>query len=354
MASGQGAPARPIGVARGNGLRLVSVALMVVTVAIGAYATGSRQDANTITLYSGRGESLVAPLIEEFERETGFTVAVRYGGTAELAVLLQEEGTRSPADLFWAQDAGALGAVANGGLFRQLPDDVFAGVPTIYRGGRGMWIATSGRARVLAYSPSSLSDDQFPGSVFDLTDPAFRGRVGWAPTNGSFQSFVTAMRVEHGDDATERWVREMIANDVQAYRSNTAIVEAIAAGEIAMGITNNYYLLRFQVSDPDFPVVQRFFESGDTGNLVNVAGIGILATSANAANAERFVRFLLDEYAQQYFTSEVYEYPITDTVDQNPRLESFARLLDVSPQIELDLLEDLDGTLSLLRRAGAL
>ncbi|TVQ25584.1 MAG: iron ABC transporter substrate-binding protein [Spirochaetaceae bacterium] len=353
MASCKGLLARPVGAVRGHRLGAIALAL-TVAITGGLYAAGTRQDANTITLYSGRGESLVAPLIEEFQRETGITVAVRYGGTAELAVLLQEEGARSPADLFWAQDAGALGAVANGGLLRGLPDDVFAGVPTIYRGGRGLWIATSGRARVLAYSPTAVTNDGFPTSVFDLTDPQYRGRVGWAPTNGSFQSFITAMRVEHGDDSTQRWVEAMIANDVQSYRSNTAIVEAIAAGEVAFGITNNYYLLRFQASDPDFPVAQRFFAPGDTGNLVNVAGVGVIAGSANTENAERFVRFLLDRSAQQYFTSEVYEYPITDAVAQNPRLESFARLLEVSPQIELDRLEDLEGTLALLRRAGAL
>lgn len=318
------------------------------------FSMGSREETNEITLYSGRGESLVAPLIEQFESETGISVRVRYGGTSELAVLLQEEGTRSPADIFWAQDAGALGAVARQGLFRELPRDIAGSVPGIYRNTTGEWVATSGRARVLAYHPARMEGRPFPESVFDLVRPEYRGIVAWAPTNGSFQSFVTALRVTHGDEATLQWLEEMIANDVQSYRNNTAIVEALGAQEVALGITNNYYLLRFLENDPAFPVRQRFFREGDTGNLVNVAGAGILQSARNAAGAERFLRWLLNERSQQFFTSHVYEYPVIEGVERNPQLETLDRLLQVSPQLDLDALEDLEGTLTLLRRAGAL
>lgn len=308
----------------------------------------------TITLYAGRGEGLVQPLIEQFEEETGISVRVRYGGTAELAVLIQEEGSRSPADLFWGQDGGALGALAVADLLRDLPQDIFAGVPDIYRSQRNNWVATSGRARVLAYDPRVVSSGDLPGSIFDLTDPRFRGRVAWAPTNGSFQAFVTAMRYVHGEDRTLAWLQGMLANDVQPYRNNTAIVEAIGAGEIAMGITNNYYLLRFLAADPAFPVRQTFFDAEDIGNLVNVAGAGILRTAPNPTGAERFVRFLLEQEAQRFFTREIYEYPVRDSVDMNPELVPYSELLRLSPAVDLDVLEDLEGTLTMLRRAGAL
>ncbi len=310
--------------------------------------------AQSLTIYSGRGEALVQPLVEQFTAETGTEVSIRYGGTAELAVLILEEGRASPADVYWGQDAGALGALSQAGRLMQLPTDLTAGLPGIYTSRGGLWIATSGRARVLAYSPERVDLDRWPASIFDLAGAAYAGRVGWAPTNGSFQANVTAMRMVHGEDATETWLRDMLANDVQAYRNNTTLVEAIAAGEIDFALTNNYYLLRFLVNDPGFPVAQAFFDDGDIGNLVNVAGAGIVDTSRNLEAAQRFLAYLLETDSQSYFTDEVYEYPVVPGVTPNERLVSYAALLGASPDVDLDVLEDLEGTLELLREVGLL
>ncbi|AXY43768.1 iron ABC transporter substrate-binding protein [Halomonas sp. JS92-SW72] len=310
--------------------------------------------AASLTLYSGRGESMVEPIISQFEKNTGISVNVRYGDTAQLAVLVQEEGRRSPADLYWGQDAGAMGELSKAGLLAELPADIYEGLPTIYTSESGNWVAASGRARVVAYSPERTSEDELPESVFDLVDERYEGRVGWAPTNGSFQSFVTAMRVEHGDERTLAWLKGMKANGAVTFSNNTTQVQGIADGEIDFGLVNNYYLPRFVASDADFPVEQAFFADGDIGNLVNVAGIAVLESSSNQEAAVEFVRFLLSPAAQQYFTGNVYEYPVTRDVIQNPVLEDFDRLLEVSPQIDLDDLSDLEGTLRLLRDAGLL
>ncbi|PWV72376.1 iron ABC transporter substrate-binding protein [Halomonas sp. A11-A] len=310
--------------------------------------------AASLTLYSGRGESMVEPIISQFEKNTGISVNVRYGDTAQLAVLVQEEGSRSPADLYWGQDAGAMGELSKAGLLAELPADIYEGLPTIYTSKSGNWVAASGRARVVAYSPERTSEDELPESVFDLVDERYEGRVGWAPTNGSFQSFVTAMRVEHGDERTLAWLEGMKANGAVTFSNNTTQVQGIADGEIDFGLVNSYYLPRFLASDADFPVKQTFFADGDIGNLVNVAGIAVLESSSNQEAAVEFVRFLLSPAAQQYFTGNVYEYPVTRDVIQNPVLEDFERLLEVSPQIDLDDLSDLEGTLRLLRDAGLL
>lgn len=307
-----------------------------------------------LTLYSGRGESMVEPIIAQFEKNTGISVAVRYGDTAQLAVLLQEEGSRSPADLYWGQDAGALGELSKAGLLAELPADIYEGLPTIYTSESGNWVAASGRARVFAYSPERVSEEEFPESVFELVDERFEGRVGWAPTNGSFQSFITAMRLEHGDERTLEWLEGMKDNGAVTFRNNSTQVQGIADGEVDFALVNNYYLPRFLASDTDFPVEQAFFTDGDIGNLVNVAGIAVLESSDDREAAVEFVRFLLSPAAQQYFTGNVYEYPVTRDVIQNPVLEDFDRLLEVSPQIDLDDLDDLEGTLRLLRDAGLL
>lgn len=324
-------------------------AAMAVTMAFAGTAA-----AQEITLYSGRGEPLVAPIIKAFERETGIRVKVRYGGTSELAVLLQEEGDRTPADLFWAQDGGALGATATAGLFAVLPETLYGDLPEIYTSRTGLWVATSGRARVLAYSPERAKAEEMPRSVFELTEERYRGRVAWAPTNGSFQSFVTAMRVEHGEERTREWLEAMRANGAKAYRNNSAQVQAVADGEVDFALTNNYYLLRFKARDSKFPVAQSFFEDGDIGNLVNVAGIGVLAASERQDDARRFVEFLLSSQAQQFFTSDVYEYPVRMAVIENPNLDDLETVLAASPRVDLDALRDLEGTLALLRRVELL
>lgn len=310
--------------------------------------------AQTLTLYSGRGEALVQPLIDRFTAETGIWVAVRYGGTAELAVLILEEGRASPADLFWGQDAGALGALAARGRFTALASDITANLPSIYTSRASLWVATSGRARLLAYSPERTAATPWPASILDLSDPIYRGRVAWAPTNGSFQAFVTAMRKVHGEGETEAWLRAMIANNVQSYRNNTTMIEAIAAGEVDYALNNHYYLLRFLANDPHYPVAQGFFADGDIGNLVNVAGAGIINTSRNTELARQFLAFLLADEAQAYFTDDVYEYPVIPTVAPSAALGSAEALLAASPDVDLDVLEDLEGTLELLRAVGLL
>lgn len=308
--------------------------------------------ATELTIYSGRGESFVRPIVQQFERDTGISVAVRYGDTAALAVLLQEEGNRTPADLYWGQDAGAMGALARSGLLATLPESVYDNLPEIYTSRTGEWVATSGRARVLAYSPERSPEAEHPESVFDLVNETYRGRVSVAPTNGSFQAFVTAMRVEHGEERTLEWLRGLRDNAAQVYRNNTTQVIAIAEGEVDYAMVNNYYLPRFTGDNPDYPVRQKFFRSGDIGNMVNVAGIARLAASANDDAAVQFIEYLLSQPAQQYFTSVVNEYPVRADVISNPDLTDLSTVLDNAPVIDLDDLADLDGTLDLLREAG--
>ncbi|WP_416885245.1 iron ABC transporter substrate-binding protein [Marinospirillum sp.] len=329
-------------------LKKLSVPLVLMTSMLLAPVVS----AATLTLYSGRGESMVRPILETFERETGISVNVRYGGTAQLAVLLQEEGRRSPADVYWGQDAGAMGAVSKAGLLAELPADIYKDLPGIYKSVQGNWVATSGRARLFIYSPDRTQADEHPQSVFDLTDERFRGRVGWAPTNGSFQSFITAMRVQYGDDKTLQWLEGMKANGAKTFRNNTTQLEGIADGDIDYGLVNNYYLPRFTRTDANFPVAQAFFVDGDIGNLMNVAGVAVVKASRNQEAAQQLVRFLISAEAQEYFAHQTNEYPVIEGISQNELVEPYEQALQASPQIDLDQLDDLEGTLRLLRRAG--
>lgn len=317
-----------------------------------ALAYAGPASAQTLTLYSGRGESLVAPLIEMYESQSGVDVEVRYGGTAELAVLLQEEGSASPADVFWAQDPGALGAV--GSMFEPLPEEITAKVPEALRDDEGRWVGASGRSRLFVYSPERVSEEELPESILDLTGETYKGRVGWAPTNGSFQAHLTAMREEIGEDETKAWLEGMIANDVQVYSNNSAQVQAVADGEIDFGLVNHYYLLRAKDADPQFPAAQSLFAKGDIGNLLMVAGVGVLQSSDQKDLANDFVAFLLSEEAQNFLSRDNHEYAVVEGTGAGGQEPSFEEVLDASPDIDLNDLGDLEGTLDLLREVGLL
>lgn len=327
--------------------------LAALTMLAAVAATACGDDGEQLIVYSGRSANLIGPLFDQFEEETGIEVEGRYASTTEMATTLLEEGSNSPADLFVAQDTGGLGAVQKAGLFAPLPQSLLDMVDARWRSDDGGWIGLSGRARVLVYNVESLTPEDLPTSVFDLTEPEWEGRVGWAPTNASFQAFVTGMRVQHGDDVTRDWLEAMIANGVQSYENNVQTVEAAAAGEIDVGLVNHYYLHQFLAERGEsYGARNHYLEAGDAGSLVGVAGAGILASSENKEAAQRLLEFLLSDEAQQYFADETYEYPVVDSVEANADLPGLGEIQP--PDIDLDDLDDLEGTLAMLREVGAL
>lgn len=318
-----------------------------------ATATATEKPSGSITVYSGRGESLVKPLFEQFTQNTGIQVKVKYGDTAELAALIAEEGSKSPADVFFAQDAGALGALKATGAFEELPASITNLVPVTYRADDNSWVGVSGRARVIVYNPDLVPAGSLPGSVKDLTGADWKGKVGWAPTNASFQAFVTGLRQLEGEDGAKTWLEGMLRNDVKNYKDNKAIVAAVAAGEIQLGLVNHYYLYGFLKDQGEgFKARNHYTAAGDPGSLVNLAGAGILKDAPNKPAARAFVQYLLGEPAQKYFSEQTFEYPLADGVAADSRLKPLAELQP--PDLDLSDLQDLQGTLSLLRSTGVL
>ena len=313
-------------------------------------AIGMKADDGRLVVYCGRGEELIRPLIERFEQETGIDVSIRYAGTSELAATLMEEGANSPADVFFAQDAGALGALHRHNALTPLPADLLERVPARFRSPDGTWVGVSGRARVLVYNPERIAETNLPPTLDALTDPSWKGRIGWAPENASFQSFVTALRIQRGDAATLAWLKGIQANKPRPFAKNSAIVAAVAAGEIDAGLVNHYYLYGARRTNPDISARNHYFPEPGAGSLVNVAGVGILKTSRHRAEAERFIRYLLDHRAQTYFANETAEYPLIAEVSLPADLKPLETI--ATPDLDLNRLEDLEGTLSLIRQAG--
>ena len=352
--------ARPL--ARTAGL-LTTSALALGLAACGSGETGGTTGAeetagtgggdNSLTVYSGRDEALVQQLIDRFSEETGIEVEVRYGGTAEMAAQLLEEGENSPADVFLAQDAGALAAVSGEGLLTELPAETTEQVPETYRAEDGTWVGVTGRSRVLVYNEEAVPEAELPASVFDLTEPEWEGRVGIAPTNASFQAFVTAMRVEHGDERTRQWLDDLAANDPQIREKNGMIVSDVNEGVIDTGLVNHYYLYELAQEEgtpaEDLAASLHFFPDGDTGALVNVSGVG-LVNEQEDADGQAFVDHLLSQQGQEYFRDETHEYPMVESVDPPEGLPALDTL--EVPEVDLNDLEDLQTTVTMISEAG--
>ena len=318
----------------------------------GASDAPSASVGGSLVIYSGRSEELVQPLIDQFEEASGVTVEVNYAGTTDLAATLLEEGEASPADVFFSQDGGALGALAAEGLLAELPQETLDQVDERFRSPDGQWVGVSGRARVLAYNTEAVSEDELPQSILELADPAWSGRIGWAPTNASLQTFVTALRVLEGEEAARAWLEGVQANQPRVYEGNSQALEGLIAGEVDVAPINHYYLLAARAERGELPAENWFFPGGDPGSLVNVAGAAILNTSTNPTAAQAFVDFLLSEEGQTYFRDETHEYPLIEGVDAE---EGLPPLADIeSPDVDLSDLADLQGTLELMQEVGVL
>ncbi len=309
--------------------------------------------AGPLVVYSGRNEEFAGPVFERFSEETGIELEVRYAGSPELAATLQEEGEASPADVFFAQDAGAIGVVAD--QLAALPEDVLGLVSDSHRADDGTWVGVTGRVRTAVYRTGDDGTGELPDSIYDLTDPAWEGRVGIAPGNASFQAHVSAMRLVDGDERVSQWLEGLRDNGVRTYEKNGLIVDATRQGEIDLGLVNHYYLFEKLSEDPEAPIATHFFAAGDSGTFTNVSAVGILATSTRPEQALALVEFLLGEAQALFAAGDEKEYPLVpgtpwERPDTLPALEELDGL-DVTLN---DLDTALAGTVEILRASGLL
>jgi len=326
-----------------------TAAFALATLGLGACGGGG---GDRLTVYSGRTPNLIQPILDRFSEETGIAVDVLPGNSADLALQIETEGDKSPADVFISQSPGATGYLAGIGRLAKLPGAVLKDVPADFRDADGEWVGLSGRVRVLVYNTDDVNPSDLPDSVLDLTGEEYRGAVGVAPTNGSFQDFVTGMRELIGDDETLTWLEDMVANDVHTYQDNNAILQAVQRGEIPLGLVNHYYNERAKSEDPGTPTQNHLFAAGDPGSMILVTAATVLDTSDHAEDATRLVKFLLSDEAQEYFASETLEYPLAQGVEPAvadlPALDAIA-----APHIDLSSLGGgLQRTREMIRDSG--
>ena len=332
---------------------LFAVALALFATILTGCSSSDEQatDVTEITVYSGRSEEFIAPFFAQWEAQSGITLNVRYGDSAELAAQILEEGSNSPADLFLSQYAGSLGAVAEAGLFTQLSDEIASAIPATYVAANRNWVGITGRARVFAYAPDRVK--VLPQSVTDLTNSEYKNQIGIAPTNASFQAFLTALIENRGADFAKNWLKALQANGVKIYAKNSAIVEAIDKGEISIGLVNHYYI--WEVSEGlgrAINVKNGFFAPGDLGNLINVSGAGVLASSKKYAAAEDLINFLTSAASQSKFVKDTHEYSLISGATAPAGVPALDQI--GAPAVDLATLKNIKATQDLLIEVGLL
>ena len=335
-------------IARPHARALVAGIALVLTATL--TSCGSSAD---LTIYSGRNAQLVDPLLTQLEQALGVDVEVRYGDTAELAAQLLEEGDSTEADVFFSQDAGALGALDQAKRLRPLPAPVLDAAPAAFRAADGSWVATSARSRVVFYDPRVVPEAELPNTLDEVIDPKWKGRIGYPPTNPSWQAFVTGIRVARGEDYARRWLTAFAANDPVRFGNNIQTLDGVDSGQIALGLSNHYYWYE-RVKEKGLDAVTarvHYVPGGDPLGLVNVAGAGVLATTDEPELAQRAVEFLVSAQAQQYFADVTAEYPvragITSTAHDLPALATLQ-----PPDIDLSELDSLQQTQAMLQETG--
>ena len=305
---------------------LAAVAAVLVSTAGGSKSTSKA----TLTLYSGQHPQTVNAIVSAFEKATGISVAVRQDDEGVLASQIMQEGSHSPADVFMTENSPALEALGTRGLLARVGPAALAKTSARYSSSRKDWEGVSARISTIVYNTANLKKSELPRSVMDLAQPKWKGKLALAPTETDFQPIVTAVAARYGQARAEKWLQGIRSNaSGHIYPDNESLVSQVNSGQVQLGVINNYYWyrLRDEVGASKVHSAAALFAPGDAGYVIDVAGAGALKSSKHAAEAQKFLAFLVGPVAQKIIASdESYEYPLGSGVKTTKDLIPFATL----------------------------
>lgn len=327
------------------------VALLCLSIACPPPASA----ADKLVVYSGRAERLIKPVLDAFTAKTGIQVELLSSGTTELVNRLKAEGDRTPADVLVTNDAGSLELARAAGLLRPLAmREIEQAIPPQYRAADNSWIGLSGRFWVIVYNTTMVKPDQVK-SLLDLADPTWKDKIA-IPNAGSeyLQAGVSVVRASVGDERAKKFLEGLRDNaGTQVYQKSSQIVEAVAKGQVALGIVNHYYVYRHLAAQPHAPiaVLMPDQQDGGMGAIMNVAGIGVIKHTARVESAKRLVEFLVAQAGQKLFAELDKEYPLHPDVKADPAL--IERTSFRAAMVPLTKLAELrEPTLTLIEQVG--
>lgn len=331
----------------------VLVAAVIALAACGAETGkkgGSAKGASEIVVYSGRKEKYIKPVVKKFEEKTGIKVKLLAGDSSQLANQLVEEKNNPRADIFVSNDAGTLGFLAKKGMLNKYKSKATERVRDDLKDRNGLWVGASARARVIMYNTKLVKESEAPKKLMDLTNPKWKGKFGFAnSTNESMTGHVSALRIVKGDTFTKKWLQGMKDNDPVVNKSHDPIRDAVADGELSVGLINHYYYAKKKAEGK--PVAAIYPDQDDFGTFINVAGLALIKGAKNPKGAKEFIDFCLSDETQKLFAGVNKEMPVVDTVETDEEakpLDEFKR-----PDVKLDELgKELDKTLLMMEGLG--
>ncbi|MFN5058627.1 MAG: extracellular solute-binding protein [Chloroflexota bacterium] len=268
----------------------------------------------SLVIYSGRSEALITPIIDAFKAKyPAITVELKSGKNNELAAAILEEKANPQADVFISTDMLTHINLSKEGVLRAAPIAGTEGIAPELKAADGTWTSITSRARVIMYNTTLVTPEEAPKSIFDLTDPKWKGKIAATnTTSGAMQAHVAALKKEIGDEKTQAWLDGLVANEVTFFGGHTDIRKAVGAGEFAIGLVNHYYyeLQKREATDNQVGVVYPDQGEGQLGVMMNTTAIGQIEGSKNPDNAKLFAEFLFTTETQTLFAQLNYEYPV--------------------------------------------
>lgn len=306
-----------------------------------------------LVIYSGRSEALIQPVLDAFKAKyPQVEILLKAGSNSELANALLEEAANPVADIFITTELFTVQSLATQGVFQSyLPADADQ-LPAEFIGQDQTWIGLTRRARVIMYNSELVSAQEAPTSIFDLTDAKWKGQIAAAgTTNGSMQAQIAAMRQLLGEEATEEWLKGLLANEVTFFGGHTDVRKAVGSGEFKIGLVNHYYFYLQQAEGSPVGIVFPDQGEGEIGLITNATAAGIVKGAHNLVAAQAFMDFLISPEGQKLFAELNYEYPLRAGVPLRQGVQPLEGFRLAAVDVVKAAL-DFDATFDLMERVG--
>lgn len=318
-------------------ISILTLALVVACNQTQGDQSGGKQQADTIeksgqvNIYSSRHYNTDDQLYDGFTEQTGISVNLIEGKDDELIERIKSEGKNSPADILITVDAGRLWRAAQAGIFAPVESEILeAKIPANLQDPNNLWFGYSKRARVIVYNKDQVDPSQL-STYEDLADSKWKGKfIVRSSSNIYNQSLVAGMIAEQGEEATAKWIKDLVANFGRSPQGNdTSQIEDVAAGVADLTLANTYYLARYADDPQIFDKVGIFFPNqNDRGAHVNISGAGLLKNAPNQEQAIAFLEYLASAEAQEFFALGNNEYPVVEGTPLNSVVKSFGEFKD--------------------------
>lgn len=346
--------------------RLLTAALPGLALAIasagcsalgGSTPAAAQSGITTLVMYSGQHEQTTQALVSAFEKQyPSIRITVRSNDEGTLSQQIQQEGAKSPADQFYAENSPALEVLQEKGLLAPAPSAALSAIPSKYDSPKGDWVGITARVTCMVVA-DGVPTAQTPTSALSLADPRWKGKLAFAPSETDLQPMITAIAAKYGTARAAAWLSGIKANAAgHLLPDNETVAKDVDAGQVQIGVVDNYYWYRQAADDGGTAKAHSriaYFADNDPGYVMSVSGIATLASSRHKDADASFITFLTSATAQKIIAgSDSFEYPLRPGIAANSELPALATLHPGT--VSIAALGDGSTAISLLQQAQLL